>query len=419
MAKPKAISLFCGAGGCSLGFQQAGFQILYSSDIDKSAIKTYQHNFTDTFSEVKDIQTLNCPDLLSRLNLEKGELDMLLGGPPCQGFSTAGMRFWDDPRNRLLKEYIRCLEEIQPKWFLMENVEGLLTSHKGTYVLEAAKAFIDLGYAIRIQKVYAHEYGIPQRRKRVFIIGNRLGIDFSFPKEKFPATGKRFQDAGVSLKEGLINLPIPSKNKDDCVRYPDNLERSPLFEYYENPQKKVSDHYSPNISDIQQDRIRHISQGQSMKDLPQELQHESFKKRANRRVKDGTPTEKRGGAPVGLRRLVAEQPSLTITRLAIREFIHPTHDRPLTLRECARIQTFPDSFEFKGARSQKIKQVGNAIPPLLAEYFATHIVKEYGFQAQRASKGKLLGFSLRKGYSLSPVLKKTESMLRELQEKTY
>jgi len=419
MKKPKVISLFCGAGGCSLGFQNAGYQIVYSSDIDKSAIGTYKHNFSNTNSEIKDIKELDCQKLLNKLNLEIGELDFLIGGPPCQGFSTAGMKFWDDPRNILLKEYIRCLNEIKPKWFLMENVEGLLTSKKGEYICEAAKAFIGLGYSIRIEKVYSHEYGVPQRRKRVLIIGNRANIDFSFPVPIHYATGKIFKNSSITINDCLENLPIPNNEIGKSVTYPKIIEENQLFNYFKNKDNYVSDHYAPKINGIQLKRIKHLKQGQTMKDLPEELQHKSFKRRANRRVMDGTPTEKRGGAPTGLKRLIEKQPSLTITSAATREFIHPIQNRPLTIRECARIQTFPDNFDFIGSQNQKIKQIGNAIPPLLAQYFAEHIASNYGFDdCKNRSEGELIGFSLSKSNGLSPALQRTKKMLNELKNQS-
>ncbi|MEJ1386567.1 MAG: DNA cytosine methyltransferase [Candidatus Sedimenticola sp. (ex Thyasira tokunagai)] len=166
--KPTAISLFCGAGGCSLGFKQAGYNILFATDHDKSAIETYKDNFPGTKCVKDGIESLNFNKVMRDIGIRKGELDILIGGPPCQGFSTAGSRFWDDPRNFLLKNYISAIEVLQPKWFLMENVEGLLTSKKGLYVSEAVKAFLKLGYDVRLEKIYSQEYGIPQRRKCVF-----------------------------------------------------------------------------------------------------------------------------------------------------------------------------------------------------------------------------------------------------------
>jgi DNA (cytosine-5)-methyltransferase 1 len=165
------------------------------------------------------------------------------------------------------------------------------------------------------------------------------------------------------------------------------------------------------------EKISMLEQGQTMKDLPEHLQHPSFKKRAARRVKDGTPSEKRGGAPSGLKRLKLDEPSLTITGAAIREFIHPIENRCLTIRECARIQTFPDDFIFFGSNGDKIQQIGNAIPPLLAKTFAEHIYN-LGFTENKIeSEGTLVDFVLTKSEGLSPALQKTERLLSELKPK--
>lgn len=414
MNKPKAISLFCGAGGCSLGFQKAGFEIIYASDFNKPAIETYKLNFPNTTSEVKDICEQDFNQILKDQSLKKGELDILIGGPPCQGFSTGGLKFWDDPRNQLLKQYVRCLEIVQPKWFLMENVEGLLTSNKGQYLFEAAKAFIERGYSIRIDKVYSQEYGIPQRRKRVLIIGNRFGTNFSTPKKISNATGRIFKHSKFTLGDALINLPKPTTEDNSVQEYKQQLD-STLFKYYKSANNCFTGHYSKSIEGLNLQRIKALKQGQSMQDLPENLQHESFKKRSKRRVKDGMPSEKRGGPPSGLKRLYIDQPSLTITSAATREFIHPIEDRPLTLRESARIQTFPDNFQFKGNQSEKIKQVGNAIPPMLAMIFANHI-KKYGFNQQPIQEGRLISFNLTKAKAMSPALLRTTNLLMSLKE---
>ncbi|MCK9220767.1 MAG: DNA cytosine methyltransferase [Bacteroidales bacterium] len=413
--QPKAISLFAGAGGCSLGFKQAGYNIVYATDFDKSAIETYKKNFPDTLAECKDIKDIDFSQLLVDLELKQGEIDILIGGPPCQGFSTAGPRFWDDPRNHLLKQYIRALEIIQPKWFLMENVEGLLTSNDGEYIRETVKAFVKLGYSIRLEKVYSQEYAVPQRRKRVIIIGNRLGIDFSFPHPTTHSHGKIFRKSSITIEHALFGLPKPTiENKE--LKYDVDFSNS-WAKTLKSKSEIVTDHFIQNIDETQLERISMLKQGQTMKDLPEYLQHPSFKKRAARRVMDGTPSEKRGGAPSGLKRLKFDEPSLTITGAAIREFIHPIEDRCLTIRECARIQTFPDDFIFIGSNGDKIQQIGNAIPPLLAKTFAEHIYN-IGFNDNLfESKGVLLDFVLTKSEGLSPALQKTERLLSDLKPK--
>jgi DNA (cytosine-5)-methyltransferase 1 len=412
---PIAVSLFSGGGGCSLGFRQAGFDIIYASDINNQAVNTYKKNFPNTLCEKQNIAHTDFIALLKRFRLRVGEVDIIIGGPPCQGFSTAGMRFWDDPRNKLLKHYVRALNIIKPKWFLMENVEGLLTANKGTYLYEVTNAFIELGYRIRVDKVYAQEYGIPQRRKRVLIIGNRIGADFELPPIKHYASGAIFRKAGLTILEAIQGLPQPASNLGESIEYqiPPNSEWE---KFIRGTAISVKDHFVPVLSDIQLARIKALGQGQTMKDLPRDLQHASFTRRAQRRVMDGTPTEKRGGAPSGLKRLFGDEPSLTITGAAIRELIHPSEDRPLTLRECARLQTFPDSFDFQGTAMQKIQQIGNAIPPLLAKIFAEHIRQNYGFKtAFTSDAGELLGFTLTKADAMSPALERTHQKLISLQ----
>lgn len=410
--QPKAISLFAGAGGCSFGFKQVGYDIIYATDFDKAAIETYKRNFPETKAECKDINDIDFSNLLTDFNINPGEIDILIGGPPCQGFSTAGPRFWDDPRNHLLKQYVRALEVIQPKWFLMENVEGLLTSNNGEFVSETVKAFIKLGYSIRLEKVYSHEYSVPQRRKRVIIIGNRLGIDFSFPEPTSYSYGRIFRKSEVTLEHALLGLPRASTNNKPLMY--ESLFTDDWANSLKSKNNFVTEHIIQNIEETQLERISKLTQGQTMKDLPEHLQHPSFKKRAARRVMDGTPSEKRGGAPSGLKRLRLDEPSLTITGAAVREFIHPLENRCLTIRECARIQTFPDDFIFCGSSGDKIQQIANAIPPLLAKAFATHIM-QLGFESINIkSNGELLGFTLSKSKGLSPALQKTNNLLSKL-----
>lgn len=413
-----AISLFCGAGGCSLGFKQAGFKILMATDIDKAAIETYQLNFPETETILDDINNINFYDIMEKHGLISGDLDFLIGGPPCQGFSTAGTRFWDDSRNHLLKNYVKALTVLKPKWFMMENVEGLLTSNKGIYVTEAVKAFTELGYNVHVEKIYSQEYGIPQRRKRVIVLGNRLGINFLMPKPTSSVTGNIFRNSDVTLASAIASLPDAGITKNEIVKQSNLNNKDDFDAYLKADTYEITEHFQVPLKGIQLERASALKPGQTMKDLPKHLQHESFKKRANRRVADGTPTEKRGGAPSGMKRLHLNEPSLTITGASIRELIHPEYNRPLTIREAARIQTFPDNFLLFGNVSQKIQQIGNAIPPILAKIIASHIDKNYGFKKQEGKiKGQLLGFVLTKAEGMSPALKITNELLTNLMDK--
>ena len=412
--KPTAISLFAGAGGCSLGFGQASYDIQFATDVDVNAVESYRRNFPRTPCEAADIRELTADSVLQRIGLHPGELDMLLGGPPCQGFSSAGVKAGDDPRNSLLSHYIRLLEGIRPKWFVMENVEGLLTNDGGSHVRDTVAAFLEAGYSLNLEKVYAQGYGVPQRRKRVLIVGNRLGHDFLFPEPVTCFSGSIFRKGEITFATAVGDLPLAATEAGELLAFREPPQND-LQTYLRGDAQSVTDHYAVALSDVQLERVRGLQPGQTMKDLPEHLQHDSFRRRAFRRVMDGTPVEKRGGAPSGLKRLFNDEPSLTITSAATREFVHPTEDRLLTLRECARLQTFPDSFEFAGSAASRIQQIGNAIPPMLARAVGEHIAREYGFTARYSGNGQPhLRFSLTRSEGMSPALAQTESLLAEL-----
>ena len=379
-------------------------------------MESYQRNFNGTPCEVAYVRDLSPASLLNRVGLQIGELDILLGGPPCQGFSSAGMKSGEDPRNSLIRHYVRLLEGIQPKWFVMENVEGLLTNDGGLHVHDAVAAFLNAGYAVNLEKVYAQGYGVPQRRKRVLIVGNRMGHDFVFPEAVTLFSGSIFRKGEITFDTATSDLPPATSDAATPLAHI-GPPRNELQAYLRGDAKTVTDHYSPELSGIQLERVRGLAPGQTMKDLSEHLQHESFRRRAFRRVMDGTPVERRGGAPSGLKRLFADEPSLTMTSAATREFVHPTEDRLLTLRECARLQTFPDSFVFAGSASSRIQQIGNAIPPMLARTVADHIAKTYGFQVRYDGSARpKLRFLLTRSEGMSPALARTVCALNELME---
>ena len=159
-----AISLFAGAGGCSLGFLDAGIKIIAAYENDAAAIKTYNLNFGKNKCQNVDLSECDFAEIRNGLGLKHGELDLIIGGPPCQGFTTAGNRFWDDPRSKLIQNYVNALAFFYPRWFVMENVEGILTTAKGEYLLNCITKMKELGYSIVLEKVYAQEYGVPHFR---------------------------------------------------------------------------------------------------------------------------------------------------------------------------------------------------------------------------------------------------------------
>lgn len=414
----KAISLFAGIGGCSLGFKWADYDILLAVDQSNDAVQTYRVNFPETTCWQRDLRTVTAQEILEAVSLQPGELDFLIGGPPCQGFSSAGARFWEDPRNELLNHYVRLLREIRPRWFLMENVEGLLTANDGQYIYELTSGFLEAGYHLRVHKVYSHWYGLPQVRKRVFVVGTTTCADFDFPAVNHFEAQDLFGGVRIlSVTDAISDLPPAAEQPDEPLAY----QLSPVNDYQRKLRGQgVRDHWVIATNAETKQRIKALDAGQTMKDLPESLQHPSFKRRAHRRVMDGTPTEKRGGAPSGLKRLVADEPCRTITSAATREFVHPTEDRFLTLRECARLQSFPDDFHFVGSPTTIIRLIGNAIPPLIAEKLARHFsacmpsepIKTPMDAVQQ--RGQLLGYYLTKASSMSPALARTDALLQEL-----
>lgn len=376
----KAISLFAGAGGCSLGFSKYGVNILAAYDVCKEAVNTYNDNFKGNICHIEDLSTCNFRTIRDNMKLHRGELDLIIGGPPCQGFTTAGRRSEDDSRNLLLVNYVNALQEFYPRWFMMENVEGILTTTNGNFIIDCIQGMISLGYTIYLKKVYMQEYGIPQRRKRVIIVGNREGKTFEFPKPISIASGRIYKNAAQTLRGAIGDIEeidIP------CINHIRKTEKG-----------------------IQYERICALHEGQTMKDLPKDLQHKSFAKRAARRVCDGMPSEKRGGSPTGLKRLIYDEPSLTITGSALSEFVHPIQNRMLTVRECARIQTFPDDFCFCGSDSQQMQQIGNAIPPLFANQMAKQI-HICDLNSSKSIPSGLMWYNVTKSSAMSPALTST------------
>jgi DNA (cytosine-5)-methyltransferase 1 len=420
--KDAVISLFSGAGGMSLGFAQAGVKPVFAADIDEDACSTYRENLQIDAIEA-DISEGSLA-FLKKLDRFRGAF-ALIGGPPCQGFSSAGKKSGKDNRNRLIFEYISIVERIHPRWFVFENVEGILTSNGGASIRDLAREFIALGYHIRLEKVNFASYGLPQGRKRIVVIGNRLGLDFGFPSSthSFNA-GKHKCSNGLpsapSFSEALAGLGCATNVWEESASY---SLATPLNSYdrimrHGNEWGKISHHVAAVPAQIAE-AIRQLKPGETMKDLPSEYWHDSFKRRAFRRVMDGTPTERRGGAPSGIKRLVGNLNSLTITSAATREFIHPTENRPLTVRECARLQSFPDSFCFTGGALSKIRQIGNAFPPLAARVFAEHLMQLDGAlgadtSSVRLRQGKLIAFRLTDAFGMSPALANTKALLQEL-----
>lgn len=340
--KYKLLDLFCGAGGLSLGFERAGFSVVKAVDIDPWAIKTYNRNRKIKVAEVMDVAALTSGYLKSI-----GDIDGIIGGPPCQGFSTAGQRIIDDDRNKLYREYFRILKVVRPKFFILENVTGMLTFSKGLVkedILRRAKA---LGYNINFQVLNTSTFGIPQVRLRVIFIGVLESVtkkNFEFPKGECKP---------ISILEALGDLPSLDKGEDNTT-YP----CPPQTDYQRSIRDGMTELHNHTLSRHTEDTKKTISmipEGGSIMDLP---------------------VEQRGGRNYHalLRKMDRNKPSLCIDT-GHRTYFHYQEMRIPSTREVARLQGFPDSYIFIGPRNDQQKQVGNAVPPILAEILSKAIKK--------------------------------------------
>ncbi len=385
-----SIDLFCGAGGLTLGLSVAGFSSVLGLDKWEPAVATFERNFREVPAIAVDARECNSQDLLSKAGLV-GPPDIIAGGPPCQGFSSAGARKTQDDRNTLVRTFAELVAEIRPRAFLFENVEGFLTAETGAFVIDLLDPLIEAGYRVRLHKVNVANYGVPQLRKRV------IGIGLLHTDPDFPVPISRAHGApGVHRVGQWSSLPM-------TPTVGETLEKMPLPA--DGPPGRPADHFAPKLGRDDLARIQVLRQGQTMRDLPAELRHPSYRRRAYRRVMDGTPTERRGGPPAGLRRLRGDEPAKAITGASTREFVHPDQDRPLTLRECARLQTFPDDFEFAGSRSERAVLIGNAVPPLFAAVLGATVAQALDAPGEALQgRGRLLSFETSVADGKSPAL---------------
>jgi DNA-cytosine methyltransferase len=360
--KLKMIDLFAGVGGISSGFEKVGFEVVSANEYKADIAKTYISNHPNTKMIVEDITKVKSIDLL---NGEK-EIDVIVGGPPCQGFSMAGRRirggereFLNDPRNELFKEFVRIVRDIKPKVFVMENVAAMLNMHGGAVKDEIIRLFKEIGYNTEVRVLLAAEYGVPQLRKRAVFIGNRLGID---PKEFFPQKthGSDGSRPYVTIAESILDLP---KINAGAGNFELDYADSELTDYQKERKgksKKIYNHqatkHDPRIVSL----LKTIKPGEGRVNIPKELQTKSV----------------HSGA---FGRLEKNKPAYTITTRfdtpSVGRVTHPVSHRALTPREAARIQSFDDDFVFHGSKSSIGIQIGNAVPPLLAKAIASKIKK--------------------------------------------
>lgn len=351
MSKHRVLDLFCGCGGLSEGFRLAGYDIVMGIDINPAAIETYNHNF----GSGKGI----CCNLL---NYDEGEIyhskamnekvDVIIGGPPCQGFSSANR--WNDTenddRNKLFFEYVKFVDLLKPKVIVIENVRQILTKNSGYACKKIYEIFESRGYKVNHCVLNAEEYGVPQKRRRnFFVILKNTKFDFGMMKKT-----KLF-----TVKDAISDLYDFKKNETGDYDSIQGIINNDFLKYAKNS-KIIRNHYISYPTKETQLKISFVPQGGNWENIPSEL----FKTiRINRHSS-------------AYRRLNENEPSVTIdTGNAHSNYYHPLFNRIPTVREAARLQSFSDAFVFRGSKSEQYRQVGNAVPPLLAKALASAILE--------------------------------------------
>ncbi len=323
------VELFAGAGGLALGLEQAGFSNLLSNDFDKDSCNTLKTNRPDWNIICDSVENLAEQDLLKMLNIKEGELDLLSGGYPCQSFSYAGKRLGlNDVRGTMFYYYAKILKQLKPKMFLAENVKGLVSHDGGKTLQTMINVFEEIGYRVQYKVLNAWDYGVAEKRERIVIVGirNDIPVEFEYP------TPYEYKPV---LRDALKNVP-----KSEGASYPQS-------------KKEVFDLVPP---------------GGCWRDLPEDVARAYMKGSYNL-----------GGGKTGMaRRISWDEPSLTILCspcMKQTDRCHPDETRPFTIRESARIQSFPDSWQFTGSLNSKYKQIGNAVPVNLAKEIGLSIIK--------------------------------------------
>ena len=340
------IDLFCGCGGLSLGFKQAGFNIVMGIDFNESAIETFNNNF-DNVGICANLLDYNKSEIIKN-NLSSKEVDVIIGGPPCQGFSAAN-RWGDsntDERNKLFFEYVKFVDYYSPKVVVIENVRQIITANGGYAKDKIYEIFESRGYKVHHCILKAEEYGVPQNRRRNFFVAIK-GIDFDFETLK--------KKQLVSVFEAIGDLYGYEDNTNGEI-----VGKEPNNDYlkYVRDSKTIKNHYIHYPSKSTQEKMKYVPQGGNWEDIPPKM----FKT-----IRDNRHSS-------AYRRLREDSPSVTIdTGNAHSNYYHPIYNRIPTIREAARLQSFPDSFVFYGSMTDQYRQVGNAVPPLLAKALALAI----------------------------------------------
>lgn len=384
MMRLTSVDLFAGAGGLSCGLEMAGFHPLFASDIHPIYCDTYQFNHQETYVYRKDIRDLPAEEVLSITGLRVGELDLLAGGPPCQGFSiNAPIRTMEDRRNHLFLDFTRIAAYLMPRFILIENVPGIVSMDNGGVVAAIIRELENIGYKVNYRILFAAHYGVPQIRYRTVFLATREDVEIEFPYPTHDAKSRPNFTRGRELT--LDVLPLFSLDLKKYTTVWDAISDLPPIEagviqdvdYLTEPQNEyqmlmrqnkppLKNHHAGGLSKINLERLKYIPQGGSWRDIPYDLLPAGMK-----RARRSDHTKRYGRLdPQGLCSTV-----LTKCDPHWGSFFHPVQDRVLSVREAARMQSFPDHYVFLGKTVHQYEQVGNAVPPLLARAIGQLIAK--------------------------------------------
>lgn len=357
------IDLFCGAGGLSEGFRQAGYQVLAGNDYFEAAGQTFSNTHEGAVFIPGSIQKIEARDFLKHTGLISGELDCLVGGPPCQAYSVYNhQRGLHDDRANLFKEYLRIVDGLRPKWIVMENVTGIFSAGNGAVVEKIQKGFRERGYTVDYKILKAEEFGVPQERRRVVFIGNRIGAPIVWPQSTHGQNKIPF----TTIYDAIGDLPELRNGENRGIQPYASEARSAYQAEMRKGSNCVQNHIAAKLGQINMERMKHIPPGGSWRDIPFDL------------LPKGMQSAKRSDHTKRYGRMLWDKQSCTIlTKCDVHwgAYIHPDQDRSITVREAARIQSFPDKFVFKGSRTEQYIQVGNAVPPLLGKCIARAVAK--------------------------------------------
>ena len=347
------IDLFSGAGGLSQGFLQAGFKVLAGIDFDEAALKTYAHNIIGAKALKEDLFQEEIA--INNISKELGNtsLDVIIAGPPCQGFSLTGSRDINDTRNKLYLAVVHAVEYFKPKAFLIENVPGMATLYKGKVKEQIINTFEDIGYNISVtdKPLLAADYGVPQFRKRMFFVGFRKDLNlekFAFPKPTLD------EDSYIGTAAAISDLPSLEFDLGSPITEYESKPKSDYQTLMRSGSSKLYNHVGTNHTDEVKWVISQVPEGGNYKDLPPGVGD-------SRKFNEAWT------------RYHSQRPSKTIDT-GHRNHFHYKWNRVPTVRENARLQSFPDRFEFLGTKTQQNRQVGNAVPPLLGFALANELV---------------------------------------------